>query len=358
MGLAMTIAWLSGWFHIKISPGRAIPKANLGVEVTDDDVMEVKVRQVPRTVHAVGTIQAVHETAVGSRLLARVKEVRVTPGQHVIAGEVLIKLESDEIEARLSQVQANITAQQARVAQAVSDLDKVTQLFRQKAATQRELEDLQRAVDVAKADLVAREQALSEIQTQLTYATVRSPMTGIVIDKHVEEGDLAQPGQSLVTLYNPDRLQLVAAVPERLALKLKIDDPIGVEIDALDLSCHGTISEIVPQASPASRSMLVKVTGPCPPGVYSGMFGRMVIPEGIKEQLTVPATAVRKLGQLEMVQVVVEETLPEDQRQSKVERRFVRTGEVDDERVEVLSGLSPGERVRTQFADGPTPPKE
>lgn len=351
VGLVVMVAWLSGWFHAKVAPGGSPVATGTSIEVVAGDVIEVQVRQLPRTVRAVGTVEAVHETEVGSRLLARVKKVHVAPGQHVAVDDVLIELERDEIQARLSQSQANVAAQRARLAQVESDFEKVTKLFEQRAATQRELDDLRRSVDVTRADLTAREQALAEVTSQLSYATVRSPMAGVVIDKHIQEGDLAQPGQALVTLYNPDRLQLVAAVPERLALKLKVDDPIGVEIDALGLACEGTISQIVPQASPASRSMLVKVTGPCPPGVYSGMFGRVLIPEGTRQQLRVPAAAVRRIGQLEMVQVIAADMSDDDQQRVVVERRFVRTGEVEGGQVEVLSGLSPGEKVRARFMD-------
>jgi len=341
--LLVVVAWLSGYFEPKVDPGRVEVEG----ERVEGPAVEVEIRTVPRIVRAVGTVRAVHETAVGSRLLSHVTAVHITAGQAVQAGDVLIELDKADLEARLQQSRAALDASTARQAKAENDLKKVGELHEGGAATQQELYDAERAVEVARADVDAARQAIAEVEAQLEYATVRSPIDGIVIDKLVEVGDLAQPGRTLVTLYEPDRLQLVAAVPERLALGLNVGDEVGVELEALDMRCHGMISEIVPQASPASRSLLVKVTGPCPPGVMTGMFGRLLIEDGREEQLLVPVEAVRTIGQLEMVQAVVEAEAEGEG--VRAERRYVRTGEMIDGHVEILAGLSPGDRVLAEF---------
>jgi RND family efflux transporter MFP subunit len=334
--LLVLVAWLSGFFVPKITPGKVDAAVSSPADV---QAVPVEVRQVPQIVQGLGTIRAVHEMAVGSRLLARIRDVLVTAGEHVRADQVLVELDQADILARMNQAQAAVDAAQARLAQAASDLSKIQQLLAQGAATTRELDDRQRAADVAKADLAASQQALAESQAQLSYATIRSPIDGVVIEKLVQAGDLAKPGQNLITLYDPKALQLVAPVPESVAVGLKVGDKVGVRIDALDKQCQAQISEIVPQASPGSRSFEVKVTGPCPAGVYSGMFGRLLIPQGTRQQLLVPAAAVRRIGQLEIVQVV------EPGPPARLQDRYVTTGERAGDMVEVLSGLSPDEQV-------------
>jgi RND family efflux transporter MFP subunit len=345
--LVLIVAWLSGVFKAKVGPGRTVVET---APVTGE-VVAVAERLVPRQISAVGTIKAVHETSVGSRILAPVERVHVTAGQHVAVGDVLVELDKADLMARRQQAAANVDSAQSNLTKAVNDRQRIVEAFRNGAATQRELSDAQRGEEVAQAAVQAAQQGLIEVQSQLEYATIRSPINGIVIDKLVEEGDLARPGQTLVTLFEPNRLQLEAAVPERLAMKLKVGDTVGVEIEAIDLHCHGQVSEIVPQASPVSRSLLVKVTGPCPPGVFSGMFGRLIIPEGQREQLLVPTTAVRTIGQLEMVQAVSDEPGRNGQTVQAAHRRFVRTGEVVGDRIEILSGLEAGEKVLAVFAD-------
>jgi RND family efflux transporter MFP subunit len=336
--LAVLVAWLSGWFHAKVPAGES---AVAEVAQPTGEVVAGEVVRMPQYTAAVGTVRAVYETAVGSRLLARVKALHVTAGQAVEQGQVLVELDQADVEARVSQAQANINAGQARLAQAESDLEKLERLLANKAATPREVDDARRRRDVARADLAALEQMVAEAQSQLEYATITSPIGGIVIDKAVNVGDVARPGEPLVTLYDPHQLQLIASVPERLAIAMKVGQPVAVQVEALRLRCEGTVSEIVPEASPASRSFLVKVIGPCPPGVYTGMFGRLLVPDGEREQLLLPQSAVRRVGQLEMVHVVGEGG----------GLRAVRTGSAtQDGRVEVLSGLEAGEQVVADFA--------
>ncbi len=157
-----------------------------------------------------------------------------------------------------------------------------------------------------------------------------------MIDKKIDAGDMATPGQVLVGIYDPTHMQLVASVRESLAYELRVDQEIGVFIEALNKQCSGTISEIVPEAQSASRTFQVKVTGPCPAGIYSGMFGRMQIPLQKEQVLLIPRAAVRQVGQLELVDAVVN---------GHVSRRAIRTGRIFDDQVEVLSGLRQGEQV-------------
>ena len=99
-----------------------------------------------------------------------------------------------------------------------------------------------------------------------------------MIDKKVDVGDMVTPGQMLVTLFDPKQMQLVASVRESLTRQLQVGQDIGVQVEGLNKQCSGTVSEIVPEAQSASRTFQVKVTGPCPAGIYSGMFGRILIP--------------------------------------------------------------------------------
>ncbi len=147
-------------------------------------------------------------------------------------------------------------------------------------------------------------------------------------------------------MYDPSRMQLVATVRESLALRLEVGQSVPARIDTLDLDCHATISEIVPEAQAESRSFQVKATGPCPPNVYSGMFGRIFVPLEDETLLVVPSDAVRPVGQLEEVDV-------EDG--GRLYRRSVRLGRSFDRDREVLAGLTEAERVVLRSGAGAPP---
>ncbi|MDX1653661.1 MAG: HlyD family efflux transporter periplasmic adaptor subunit, partial [Candidatus Competibacteraceae bacterium] len=147
----------------------------------------------------------------------------------------------------------------------------------------------------------------------------------------------AVPGQPLLRLYDPDQLRLEASVRESLASRLQRGATLTARIDALDLELPATVDEIVPTADPGSRSFLVKAALPFRADLYPGMFGRLLIPLGTVARLYVPQEAVARFGQLEFVQV------PTPQGTA---RRYIRTaGPGAEGRLEVLSGLSEGERV-------------
>jgi RND family efflux transporter MFP subunit len=334
-GIVLLMLWLSGKFTRKIATAAA--KTNVQIQERAGATVKVRFIRLPMFESAVGTIRSVHETTISSKLLARVVEVNLKAGQAVKANEVLVRLDDTDLRAKLQQAMAAVASADAAHSQAVSDERRNAQLRKTNVVSQQEYEKNVTAVASSAADLRRLQEAVKETQAMLDWATVRSPIDGIVTDKKVEVGDMVTPGQMLLTLFDPKRMQLVASVRESLAYELRVGQEIGVKVDVLKKLCSGTISEIVPEAQSASRSFQVKVTGPCPVGIYSGMFGRIMIPLQEEQILVIPRTAVHTVGQLELVDVV---------ENGNVSRRSVRTGRlIGDNDVEVLSGLREGEEV-------------
>lgn len=339
--VVLLLLWLAGVFHRKIAAGaesRTTAAARpVGPDVT---LVPARVRRVPTVESAVGTIRAVHESAIAAKLLARVVEVNVQAGQEVRAGQVLVRLDDTDLQAQRRQAEAGVAAAQAARNQAQIEYDRVRDLYERAHASKTEFDQAETALKTATAEQQRAEQALVQVEAVLEYATIRSPMDGKVVDKLVEVGDTARPGQTLLTLYDPTRMQLVANVRESLTQRLGVGQMIGVQIDAIAKTCAGQISEIVPQAEAASRTFAVKVTGPCPPGVYSGMFGRLLIPLDEQDVLVIPRAAVRRVGQLDTIDVA--EPTPQG---PVLRRRVVQLGKPYDDEVEVLSGLRADEQV-------------
>lgn len=341
VAIALLILWLAGSFTRKIP--RA-PGGNAGREgraVAGASLVPVRVIRMPATESAVGSIRAVHETTVASKLLAKVIEVRVKAGQPVRTNDLLVHLDDEDLRARRDQADAAVRAAEAARDQAQIEVNRVRGLFAQNNAAKIELEQMETALKSAVARLEQTQQAQREAEVTLSYAEILSPLDGIVVDKRVEVGDTVTPGQTLLTLYDPTHMQLVASVRESLIRRLKPGQTVGVRIDTLGRTCPGQVSEIVPESDVASRSFLVKVTGPCPPEIHSGMFGRLLIPLDEEQLLVIPRTAVRQIGQLDTVDVA-------DADGKWLTRRVVQLGRPIGDDVEVLAGLREGERVAEQ----------
>lgn len=333
-GVVVLLLWLAGTFAPKV-PKSSTAGRSVEPEITGRVKLARLIRR-PLVESAAGTIRAVHETTIGSKLMARVVEINLKAGQKVHQGDVLVRLDDADLRAKLQQAQAALTSAEAAHAQAVNDEKRFAGLLKSNAVSRQDYEKTSTALKSTEAELRRAKEIINEVQVTLDWATIRSPMDGTAIDKKVDVGDLVRPGQMLVTLFDPERMQLVASVRESLAQRLEVGQSIGVDIEGMKKQCTGTISEIVPEAQAASRAFQVKVIGPCPTGIYTGMFARMLIPLDEEQVLVVPRQAIRNVGQLELVDIFDN---------GHASRRAVRTGRTFDDDVEVLSGLREGEQV-------------
>jgi membrane fusion protein (multidrug efflux system) len=156
-----------------------------------------------------------------------------------------------------------------------------------------------------------------------------------VVDRYVEAGDTVVPGQSLLRLFNPGRLRVIALLRESLIGRVRPGQVIGAHIDALDLGLDAVVEDIVPSADPGSRTFQIKALLPASADLYPGMFARLEIPLG-SERLLVPRAAVVHSGQLTFVYV---------EGATGPERRSVRVGTAHGNDVEIVAGLRGGMTV-------------
>ena len=141
----------------------------------------------------------------------------------------------------------------------------------------------------------------------------------------------------LLAVYDPSRMRLEAPVPVRLVNRLAIGQSVEVTLDRPAKGFPGTVSEVVSEVDPASRTQLVKIHLDGATGdVLPGTFGRLWVDAGPREIVSVPASAVIRVGQLEFVQAV---------RDGRAVRRLVKTGPARDDSLEILSGLSAGDVI-------------
>lgn len=337
VAVALAVAWLSGWFETKIPPG--VVESTAGRVPSGAETAAVERVEAPALEWASGTVESARRTSVASRILARIEEVRVTAGDEVKAGDVLVRLDARDLQARQQQARDALKAAEAQLDLARQEFARADELLKRGVTTRQRYDQANSAVRVALAETNRLRQMLEEAETALSYTEIRAPVSGRVIDRLAEPGDTVSPGQTILRLYDPTALRVEAPVRETLAVNLKVGDSLTVEISAIGGTRTGTIDEIVPYAEPGARTLLVKVRLPNDPRLFAGMFARVAVPAGKTERLLIPAAAVTRIGQLEFTTVI------ED---GRALRRMVTTGgTADGGRIEVLSGLTAGERIAT-----------
>lgn len=293
----------------------ALPAATVRVQV-----IEAKKRVT--TEEVVATVRAKLQARLEAKVAGRIDQMRAVPGQPVKKGELLVRLDVQEIRAKLDQAAA--VRQQAE-----SDLQRTTALLEGGAATRSEFDAVQARSRVAAA-------VVKEAETMLGYAEILAPFDGVVTRKLADVGDLATPGKALLELEDPAGLRVEADVGEALIGRIQSGQSIGVQVAALPAPLQGTVTEIAPAADPASRTFLVKLDLPPTPGLRAGSFARVAVPIGEFDGLSVPAEAVIQRGQLEYIFVVAE---------GRAQLRLVKTGKRYGAEIELLAGASAGERM-------------
>jgi RND family efflux transporter MFP subunit len=334
--LGFAVAWLSGGCEERVAPGRveAEAAAAQGRAVPVEEVSE------PAIEWSSGQLASARHTAVSSRVLARIEEVRVRAGSRVAEGDVLVVLEAGDLAARVAGAEQAVRSAQARLALAKSEYARAEELFREGIGTRQRLDQAAAELRAAEAGASGLGESLAEARATRAFTEIRAPVSGRVVDRLAEPGDTAVPGAPLLRIYDPSVLRIEAPVRESLAVGLRVGQRLRIDVPALgDAGLEGEIDELVPFAEPGARSVLVKVR--LPGGderLFAGMFARIAVPAGERRRLLVPAAAVERIGQLEFIDVVGEG--------GARERRVVTTGEpAAGGRVEVLSGVRLGERV-------------
>lgn len=345
------------------TPERPAPRAPSVVEQPLETVFAER-RLVPVIETAVGAVRPKTEISVASQVMGRVALVAVRPGQRVEKGQPLVELDADEFVARaeasaqalagaragLGQAEQAVAAARAQADKARSTFERLRSLHQQGAVAAEEMERARRDMLQAEASLAQTREGYSQAASAVRqsenltrearinqgYTRIEAPEAGEVVRRMVEPGDMAVPGRPLLLLQTGGAFWLEAAVREGLMARVPLGARLTVAIDALGMELPGVVEEIVPSADPATRTVIVRVSLPPAPGIYQGMFGRLLIPAGEREAVLAPARALRRVGQLVTARVADNGGWRDI---------TVRPGREIDGLVEIQAGLSGGETL-------------
>ncbi|MBF6568026.1 MAG: efflux RND transporter periplasmic adaptor subunit [Candidatus Binataceae bacterium] len=338
---AIALLWLLFrlLFGNLIEPGLLHEKA---INVPERNLGRVLSQQVPLRYAVIGSIQSRVPIEAASRVTARVKAVTVRAGEHVTRGQIIVVLDRSQLAAQVAQAQGLLAAARAEMSRTQSDRKRFSELFARGSVTARENEAAEASFRSTAASVAQAQAGVAAARAELDYATVRSPVDGIVVERLTEPGGMAMPGQPLVRLYDEHALRVELEAPEELARSIEIGTPLQVGVDATGATYQTSVSEIVPAADPASRSFIVRAPLPSGNHLRPGMFARAAFTAGSENIITVPRDAIDQIGQLATVRVYTGR---------RIQTQMVSLGRGLGERREVLAGLQPGDRVILDHPD-------
>lgn len=218
-------------------------------------------------------------------------------------------------------------------------------------SAQEQVRTQQQAVTAAQGRVAAQKAVVAQAQKRQSYAVLTSPITGAVLQRLTETGNLIQPGNELLRLGDFSRVKVNVEVSELELGDIRVGQPANVRLDAFpNQQFSGTVTRLSPAADPTARLVPVEVTMSNPQGrVGGGLLARVSFAQGATQRVAVPETALQDTGQTgqtisqsrgsSTVFVVFQEG-----RQAKVKARQVAVGDRANGQVEILSGLRPGEQ--------------
>ncbi|PID70942.1 MAG: efflux transporter periplasmic adaptor subunit [Flavobacteriales bacterium] len=281
-----------------------------------------------------GRVEAVNSANLSTRIMGTVNKVNVKIGDKVRKGQLLLSINSADMSAQLAQVNAKITEAEAAFENAKKDYERYTSLFSEESASQKELDDITAHYNMAKARLTAAKQMKNEVNAQFSYANIKAPFNGVVVNKFVKAGDIANPGMPLLEIESPGEFQVVAMVPESEIATIKAKTNVKVVLKSLDTTITGKVSEVSTSAKNTGGQYLVKVAlDKTDANLFSGMFVTVQFPENNNNNALVllPESAIIKQGQLTGIYTVSS--------QNTAILRWIQLGRNYGEKVQVLSGL-------------------
>lgn len=306
--------------------------------------LRIESQALPVQTIAEASIEAVHQSTLAAQIPGRVIELAVDAGDPVQRQQLLLNIDPAEAEAGLVAARAGVAQAQAALTNARAEYERARNLVARQFVSQ-SAADLARAqFDAATAALQAAQAQLEQARVMRGHASVRSPLDGLVAERHIEAGEMAQPGRLLLTVYDPHQMRAIADLaPHRLAALG--DGPLqaSVELPASGRRIDAARVTVLPAADANTHTIRVRVD--LPPGiddVAPGSFARVHFHGSVPAadaKVMIPVDAVLRRGELTAVYVA--------DASGHFRLRQIRLGRAlpDSQHIEVLSGLKGDETI-------------
>jgi len=290
-----------------------------------------------------GVVEAVRQAVLSAQVAGALVALDVKVGDAVKAGQVLVRIDARAADQTAAASAAQVQAARASLELATKDFERQKLLFEKSYISQAALERAESQFKSTQAQVAAELAQAGAARTQSGFFVVKAPYAGIVSDVPVALGDMAMPGRPLVTVYDPGALRVTVAVPQSAAANLAANAPIKVQLPGLPAGREWVTSSrvtVLPTLDPGTHTVELRLDlPPQTPGLIPGMFARAWLPITGESsgRLEVPIRAVVRRAEMTGLYIVDPNGRPV--------LRQVRLGPTLGDNVEILSGVSAGERI-------------
>ena len=316
-------------------------KAPVTLEFAPADLAVVAPTTLGKRLPVSGTMQPVRQATVKAKVSGDVRVITVRDGDTVQAGQMLVRVDTADLDAKLIERQGQLESAKAQFALAEKTLSTNQKLLKQNFISQTAFDSSESSLNVMRGTVMSAEAQVRLAQNALKDSVATAPLSGIVAKRHVQPGEKVAFDTPLVTVVDLREMELQAMVPAVDIPELKVGMTVDLTVDGFgERKFTGRIERINPATEPGTRAIFVFVGIPNPNSdLRGGMFatGRIALAAGAPV-MSLPLSAVRSEGGQTFVWAI------ED---GKLVRRMVVIGRRDEEsgRVELKTALPPTLKV-------------
>lgn len=291
-------------------------------------------------IEATGELVSPNHATIAAEVGGRITALYVDDGAPAARGERVLEIDPERRNLEVRAASAGDKEAKAALVEAQRAAERLVKLFKSNVASKADLDKAETALELARSRVEAASARLAETQRAQRDAEVTAPFDGMVAQRYVSVGEFVQPGTRLFELVALDPIEVEFRVSEIDSSRVKPGQVVGVRVAPYpDEVFQATVTVVAPTIDPATRTLRVKGTLPNPetrlrPGLFARADLGVARREGV---LMVPEEAVLQRSDGEVLFRSVEG--------KRVERRVVKTGVVKDGRIEIVEGLSPGDKV-------------
>jgi RND family efflux transporter MFP subunit len=311
------------------------------VAVAAADGYLVAYRDLADRLAAEGTVEAVRQSSIAAQVAGQIVEIRIKVGDHVKAGQVLLRIDPRSAEQALAGSRSQVAEAQATLANAKRSYQRSQQLHAQNFISKAALDQAELDYRATEARVAALQASAGQASTARTFTTITAPYAGVIAALPVEVGDMATPGKPLLTVFDPAAMRVTATLPQSAMPAIQPQMPVRIEFPGIKRQVMTSQITQIPLADSRTHSIRLRLDFDEVAGVLPGQFARAYFATGSTRKLVIPETAVLRRSEVSAVYVLTADGRPQ--------LRQVRLGEVaGDGWIEVLAGLRDGERIAPQ----------
>ncbi len=321
--VAVAIAVLGAGYVVlgKETSYASVPRTEAPVQVS---AITIEPKTIDAVVTAAGTLNSRNTSVLSSKVMGKVVALTVNEGDRVTQGKLLMKIESGEISAQAYQAQAAYN-------NAKLQYDRIKRLFDEKAATQMEMDQATLGIESAQAGLNAA-------RAMESYTTIAAPIAGQIVEKRINLGEMALPGQPILKIEDNRNLRLETTIKEQDIRFVQPGKSVTVRIDALPgKEIKARVAQVVPAADVRTHSFIVKIDIPAEKDLITGMYGKAFFSTGTRQAILVPKLALLTLSGITGVYIISAD--------GNAVFQMIEPGDSYGDSIEAITGLKGGDRV-------------